>query len=214
MLKIKNLSFLIDEKTPLYGGINNLISIKNERSITRGDKVNTSRYNFPNHISTHIDFPYHFSENGKKLEDYPPEFWYFNKVGFIKSDVNNVTNHLEKLDKSIEILILKTGFGSKRNSKKYWMNQPIIRSELADIFREKFKKLRVFGFDLISLTSQIDKIEGTKAHNQFLLKNNILVLEDMNLEHLNDCPDKIIISPLLIKGADGVPCNVISINEK
>lgn len=214
MLKIQSLSFFIDEKTPLYGGKKNDIFIRFERSISNGDKVNTSRYNFPNHISTHIDFPYHFSQNGKKLDDYPPEFWYFDKVGFIETDIEHILDHIDNLNKSIEILILKTGFGVKRNLEEYWKNQPVISSDLAKIMRKKFKKLRVFGFDFISLTSQLDKIEGTKAHQEFLIKNNILILEDMNLIDLNESPDKIIISPLLINGADGVPCNVISINER
>lgn len=214
MKKINSLSYYIEELTPVYGGKKNQISIIKERSILNGDKVNTGMYSFPNHISTHIDFPFHFSENGKKLEDYPTDFWYFKNVGFIISEVDDVFNHLNSLDKNIEILILKTGFGSKRKNNQYWQKQPVISSKLATTLRKKFKKLRVFGFDLISLTSQLNREEGSKAHHEFLLKNDILILEDMKLIELTKTPNKIIISPLMIKGADGVPCNVISINEK
>lgn len=214
MKVVKSLSHYITESTPIYGGKKNQVKIIKERSILNGDKVNTSRFYFPNHISTHIDFPYHFSENGKKLEDYPAKFWYFEKIGLIICNVNEIEINLKKLNKNIEILILKTGFGKKRKSNKYWEDQPIIPSKLANILREKFKRLRVFGFDLISLTSQLNKDEGTNAHKEFLLKNNILILEDMNLNLITETPDFLIISPLMIKGSDGVPCNVIAINEK
>ena len=35
------------------------------------------------------------------------------------------------------------------------------------IFKEKFKNIRVFGFDMISLTSKLDRDEGKKAHLDF-----------------------------------------------
>lgn len=213
-MKIEFLSYYIDLNTPTYGGVKDQIKIDHPRRIYRGDRVNTSHLSFPNHISTHIDFPYHFSDNGKKLEDYPADFWYFKNVGFIISGVDDIFNHLNSLDKNIEILILKTGFGSKRKNNQYWQKQPVISSKLASILRKKFKKLRVFGFDLISLTSQLNKEEGSKAHHEFLIKNDILILEDMKLIELTKTPNRIIISPLMIRGADGVPCNVISINEK
>jgi kynurenine formamidase len=56
----------------------------------------------------------------------------------------------------------------------------------------------------------LDRAEGKKAHIQFLLQNDILVLEDMDLQNLFSTPSSVIIAPLQIEGADGVPCNVIS----
>ena len=71
--------------------------------------------------------------------------------------------------------------------------------------------LRVFGFDMISLTSKLDRAEGKLAHIAFLIENVILVLEDMNLEILSITPSTVIISTLQLEGADGGPCNVIAI---
>ena len=74
----------------------------------------------------------------------------------------------------------------------------------------KFPKLRVFGFDLISLTSKLDRAEGKKAHIEFLINNDILILEDMDLRFLEVSPSLVVIAPLQIQIADGVPCNVLS----
>ena len=64
---------------------------------------------------------------------------------------------------------------------------------------------------MISLTSKLDRAEGKKAHLNFLINNEILILEDMNLEKLFEKPNKVIIAPLQIKEASGVPCNVIAL---
>ncbi len=208
--KIKFLSYFLNENTPAYGGEKGIIKIEPLRQISMGHTSNNSKFTFPSHIGTHIDFPYHFDNNGKKCDDYPPSFWIFNNVGFISCQVDQILQSIELIPSNIELLILKTGFGKNRDKNIYWSNQPIISSELAKIFRLKFPNLRVFGFDLISLTSKIDRDEGKKAHEKFLIENHILILEDMNLKDLNDTPKRVIISPFMVEGADGTPCTVIS----
>lgn len=213
-MKITYLSYFIDQKTPVYGGAEDKINISSIRSISNGDNTNEMQLNFPNHIGTHIDFPYHFSSAGKKINDYKPSFWVFNNVGFIESDVDNIDKNSKVLSNKIEILIIKTNFGNKRLKKEYWKSQPVIQSKLADILKKRFPNLRVLGFDLISLTSKLNREEGKKAHISFLIKNDILILEDMKLNELMKKPEKIIISPLLINYADGSPCNVISFENE
>ena len=117
---------------------------------------------------------------------------------------------IKTLDKSLEILILKTGFGKNRGKEIYWKNQPVIPAYYASLLKNNFQKIRVFGFDMISLTSLNNKEEGKKAHVNFLIDHDILILEDMNLAKINTTPDTIILSPLQIENADGVPCTVIA----
>lgn len=213
-MKYKYLSHLISEATPMYGGYENLINIKKSRSIQDGDTSNNLTLEFPNHIGTHIDFPFHFSMNGNKLQDYSAEFWIFNNIGFIQTEFSKIEKNLDNLSKDIEFLIIKTGFEDFRGQKKYWSEQPIISSKIAKILKERFKYLRVIGFDMISLTSQLDKEEGIKAHNEFLIHNDLLVVEDMALKNLNICPNKLFVMPLMIKDSDGSPCTIIAeINE-
>ena len=63
---------------------------------------------------------------------------------------------------------------------------------------------------MISLTSKLDRVEGKAAHINFLINNDILVLEDMNLENISGTPKTVLVAPLQINAADGVPCNVIA----
>jgi len=204
------LSHFIDSHTPVYGGKSGEIVIESISSIDKGDTSNNLYFKFPAHIGTHIDYPYHFSNEGKKSNDYPPSFWIFHKIGFLNCNINEVESNLDMIAFDIEFLILKTGFGTNRSKDFYWSSQPVIPAKLADIFKNKFPKLRVFGFDLISLTSKLDRLEGKLAHINFLINNDILVLEDMKLDELTESPSLVIVAPLQINNADGAPCTIIA----
>lgn len=209
-MKVSFLSHFINNDTPVYGGYENQISISKKSSINNGDTANSLNIAINNHIGTHIDFPFHFSNNGKKSSDYDPSFWVFNKVGFVECSLNDFPKTIKNLPKDIELLIFKSGFGKNRNNEVYWKSQPVIPSSFAKLLREEFTFLRVFGFDMISLTSKLNREEGKRAHLDFLIKYDILILEDMNIQGLFRTPNKVIISPLQISDADGSPCNVIS----
>lgn len=72
-----------------------------------------------------------------------------------------------------ELLLFRSGFGKKRGSHEYWASQPVIPARYEGIFRNQFPQLRVFGFDMISLTSKIDRPEGKAAHISFLIEHEI-----------------------------------------
>ena len=115
METIKLLSFAVCENTPAYGNKNKFIS-NSLSSIKNGDTADSSKWIFQtNHIGTHIDFPSHFCENGKTSSDYGPDFWVFNKIGFIECDILNFEKEINKVPMDIEILIWKSGFGKFRN---------------------------------------------------------------------------------------------------
>jgi arylformamidase len=204
------LSHFLEESTPAYGGIEGSVIFKRTRSIDKGDTSNNMELCFPNHMGTHIDFPYHFDSKGKRCQDYPPSFWIFRKVGFLDCPVESLPDQIKQIATDIEILLLKTGFGKKRTETAYWASQPVIPAAYAGMLRERFPKLRVFGFDMISLTSKLDRAEGKKAHLAFLIENEILILEDMNFDNLSGVPDNVVVQPLQVMDADGVPCSVIA----
>jgi arylformamidase len=204
------LSYFLNSETPVYGGAVGAFVVENTNQISKGDNSNNMHLSFPNHIGTHIDFPVHFSANGLTCSDYPPSFWIFRKISFLQCSIDQIELESANLPADIEILILKTGFGDKRTEREYWAEQPVIPSTLADFLKDRFPNLRVFGFDLISLTSKLNREEGKKAHLRFLIEKEILVLEDMNLSSLNFTPEFMIVAPLQVSTADGVPCNVIA----
>ena len=205
-----SLSYELENSTPAYGGEKKAFQKVIRKSIELGDNTNNSYLKFNNHVGTHIDFPYHFSENGKKSSDYSSDFWVAKNVGFIECELDDIEKNIKCLNNNIEFLILKTGFYKFRNDERYWKDQPVIKASIADLLKNKFPNLRFFGFDMISLTSKRDRQEGKRAHINFLINNNILIIEDMNLENLKSTPSSVIISPLLVKDIDGAPCNLLA----
>ena len=110
------LSHTIEESTPLY---NNHGEVKIERisSILNGDSCNSSNLSMPAHTGTHIDAPYHFDQNGKALDQYPPDFWFALKPSLIEVKAEpgilltyqDLYSDLKRVPIDSDILLIKTG---------------------------------------------------------------------------------------------------------
>lgn len=213
------LSYKLDKNTPAYGNGAGVECIQ-DKSMAHGDSCNTSRWNFSNHLGTHLDFPRHFGEHGKTLDDYPIEFFVFKRVGFV--DLGDVPSgkiiswqdlKLYDIPSDIEILLVKTGFCNKRNSPIYWQENPGFSPQLADDLRNRFPSLRILGFDSISLSSFAHRELGREAHKRFLDHDRpILPLEDMDLSHITETIKfkQVVAAPWMVHGADAAPCTVMA----
>jgi len=212
------LSYPLSEETPAYGG-GESITIEHGKNMNNGDSCNTSQWCFSSHLGTHLDFPKHFSRNGMSASDFHAEYWIFNTPFLIDispvrpgslihpSDIN-----LSSVPKDIDLLLIKTGFCNYRSEEIYWKQNPGFSPQFAQILRKKFPALRVLGFDSISLSSFMHRDIGRQAHRAFLDDvRPILLLEDMDLAKIVTYTvlQKVIISPLLVHGADGAPCTVL-----
>lgn len=219
-MKAKYLSHHIDNSTPSYGNRDKVIITPKSR-IEDGETANTSSWNLTNnHIGTHVDVPKHFYINGRTITDLTPDFWFFKTISLIdipcsdpvlisESDLRNNEIHVDT-----DLLIIRTGYQKYRNSEKYWNSYPGIAPQACTFLRENYLNLRGVGFDFISLTSPQFKDEGVLAHKILLEESNgdfILIIEDMNLKDVKDI-SSVVVSPLLVKNANGSPVTVIALN--
>lgn len=215
------LSHWLNSDTPSYGNQGgfkrNSIS-----SIKEGRTANSERWSFNNHIGTHIDFPKHFFENGESSSDFQNPFFIFNKVGFIELSpepipgsvifAKDIEDHLRTLDPAIDILLLKTNFEKHRGNDLYWNENLGFDPALASLFRQRFKSLKAFGFDSISLTSVKHREIGAKAHKNFLGEEQlILIIEDMHLSKLSNTTNfkRLIVASFPVDNTDGAPVNCL-----
>ena len=213
------LSHFINKLTPGYGGKVGF-DCNEASSIKKGRTANSVDLHFNNHSSTHIDFPRHFDDEGKSLNDYPADFWFFQKIHMLKyeakeNEIIDVSNlNLKDVPSDTEFLLIKTGFEKFRMEKVYWNNNPGYAPALGHFLRQKFPLLRAIGFDSISLTSFQNRELGREAHNAFLSpyenRNPILIVEDMHLSELESHPKSLVCSPLLLDEGDGAPVTVIA----
>ncbi len=213
------LSYTLNAQTPSYG---NRHPLKMEflNSISKGDTTNDSTISSTVHIGTHLDMPYHFYDNGQTIESYSADFFYFSKILFfeiqpttyvIKDELLNLLHSVD--DEKYEILLVKTGSGKVREAQQYWQNNHGFHPDIYTLLREKFKHIRLFGFDTISISSFQDRITGKEAHKRFLNPiHPILLLEDMDLSTISNSTlfASIYVAPLRIDNCDGLPCTVIA----
>ena len=214
------LSYLLDENTPTYGNRNRFKQIK-KSDISKGDVANDTYISTTVHIGTHIDMPYHFYKNGQTIEDFNVDFWVFKKVLFVEITPDSYIfkdELFEKLDSikdiDYEILIIKTGICDRRKNREFWEKNYGFHPDIYNYLVNNFPKIRVLGFDSISVSSLTDRVLGREAHKRFLNPNRpILLLEDMDLRVLDRSSiiKELIISPLRIAKCDGLPCTILGV---
>ncbi len=214
------LSHILDKDTPTYGN-RNYFGIEKKSSIDQGDVANDSFMSTTVHIGTHIDMPYHFYQKGQTINAYDASFWYFQKPLLVEVTPRSlvIKDELIELleskmvDPGTDLLIVKTGIEGERGNEMFWNKNPGFSPELYDYLVMKFPKLRVLGFDSISVSSFSERMIGREAHLKFLNPDHpILLLEDMHLSELSEKIEihDVIISPLRIADSDGLPCTVFA----
>ncbi|NUM50652.1 MAG: cyclase family protein [Flavobacteriales bacterium] len=214
-----SLSHILSENTPAYGN-GDKPTFEKVNSIKEGASSNKTRINTDSHLGTHVDFPYHFLEEGKKGEEFLPNDFVFSAPFLIELPVhqNLITNqHLSTFTIPVhtDLLLIKTGMEQFRNEKKYWENGPGMASETALFFKNNFPRLRAIGFDFLSLSSYQHREEGRLAHKNYL-SNHILIIEDMKLLLLSkrNKINKVFVAPLLFANCDGAPVYVLAETEQ
>ena len=213
------LSYILDENTPTYGN-RNKFNLYKKSNILNGGVANDSFIETTVHVGTHIDMPYHFYENGQTIEDFDVEYFYFSNVLFLELNPNELIVKDELIDllkkinnkDSYDSIIIKTGICYKRDKAVFWKENYGFHQEVAYYIRENFPKVRVFGFDSISVSSFTNRMIGREAHRAFLdPEKPILLIEDMDLREVNS-NNKIKflqVVPLRISKCDGLPCTII-----
>ena len=79
----KFLSYTLSENLTAYKN-GKRINIVEERKIVNGDSCNQTSLELPSHLGTHIDFPYHFDESGKKGDKFQANEFVFNSIDAIE----------------------------------------------------------------------------------------------------------------------------------
>ena len=213
------LSHILRTDTPSYGNRDKLI-IESLSNITEGATANSSKWIFSsNHLGTHIDTPKHFFDNGKTIIELPLSFWFSDKIQLIDIPLNEaclvkVDDVVNKINYDIEVLLIRTGYEKFRETDKYWCDNPGISAEVGYWLRGNYPKIKMIGFDFISLTSWKFRDEGKKAHKAFLNPdadgNSICIIEDMSLNNINHTINKINVIPIFIENANGSPVTVFA----
>lgn len=213
------LSHVLSTTIPAYGGGSPFQS-QNDKNMEAGDSCNTQIWRLSNHAGTHVDAPRHFSRSGKTISSYREADWAFEKPVVIDiapiepGQIVGVRDiEVKPIPTGVDLLLIKTGFGSRRNEPEYARLNPGFEPELADWLRKKFPDLRMLGFDCLSVSSYAHRDIGRAAHRAFLENERpLLLLEDADL-HAIDAEthlESVLVVPLQVLDADAAPCTVLA----
>lgn len=180
------------------------------------DGYNLELLFFSSHTGTHIDAPYHFVQNGKKIHQIPVERFFGNAIliKILKQKNQPITkNDIISFEKKNGIIVNNSSIvfytGWQKNLKKdfYFLSNPGLSESAAKYLASK--RINLVGIDSPSIDLGSDK---KFTVHKILSKKNILIVE--NLSNLNKIKSKkfdFIILPLKLKDATGSPVRAIAI---
>ncbi|PGO23507.1 arylformamidase [Bacillus cereus] len=166
--------------------------------------VNVGKLTMSIHTGTHIDAPFHFDNDGKKVLDLDIDVY----VGTTRViDVSGLESIGKKEVESfnlegVERLLLRTSSHGKAN--EFPDVIPHLRADIAPFLSEK--GIRLIGVDVPSVDPLDDK--ELAAHHQ-LFKHGIHILENVVLDYIVEGDYELIALPLALTDADGSPVRAV-----
>ena len=207
-MKFYDVSVLISDELPVWPGDPD-ISLKRTSSLDRGDNANVTEINMGVHTGTHIDAPFHFEPDGKTIEQLPIETLigpcHVVEMLDVKESIG--LSELEKLNlEGVVRILFKT-----RNSKCWEKGEKEFQRDFVHISEQGAKFLieqgvKLVGIDYLSI-EQFDSHDHAIHH--LLLRNQVIIIEGLNLSGVAMGEYELIALPLKLKGADGGPARVV-----
>ncbi|SFM00103.1 cyclase family protein [Pelosinus propionicus] len=212
-MKVIDLTHCIHADMPVFPGTEQPIFRK--ANTLENDGFQEAKITMYSHTGTHIDAPAHMLSNGAYLDNLDIEHFIgkatvldFSDKKMKLIDIDGLKIYEEKI-KSVEFIIIKTGWSKYWGDKKYYKDFPSLSEEAATWLSEF--KLKGIGIDAIS----VDDIESaTFAVHKILMLKKIIIIENLtNLDSISKEEFILSIMPMKHKNADGSPVRAISIEN-
>ena len=207
-MNIIDLTLTISEKIPTFPGSPKPHFIEWE-TIPK-DGYNLELLFLSTHTGTHIDAPFHFVKNGKKIHEIAPERLVNEAVlirigknsnrSISKTDIQNFEQKNGRIENDSTV-IFHTGWQKNLNKEFYFTENPGLSVSAAKYLVSK--KINMVGIDSPSIDLGTD---SKFSVHHVLAKNNILIVENLaNLGKIKSNNFHLITSPLKLKNATGSP---------
>lgn len=166
--------------------------------------VNIGKLTTSTHMGTHIDAPFHFDNDGEKVDELPVDL-YIGRARVIDVSGASRVGYKELVDIDFggaERILLKTG--KREDLTRFPAHFTTIGSDLAPLLKER--GVRLIGIDTPSVDAETSK--SLDAHHT-LYKHDVMILENIVLDHVESGDYELIALPLKIVGADGSPVRAV-----
>lgn len=204
---------VIDISLPLHNGMvcwptSTGFHLSRTMEMAKGDPANNSRIDTDVHIGTHVDAPWHSLNDGLTVEHMPLDSLIGPAYVVSLVTVHEITAQvLERasIPKGVERLLLQT-----RNSEFWAADLKEFRTDFVGLTLDAAewivkRGLRLIGIDYLSIQRYGDSME---THN-VMLRNNIVIVEGLNLTGVQSQMYELICLPLKIVGSEGAPARAV-----
>jgi arylformamidase len=161
------------------------------------------------HMGTHIDAPYHFVENGKRLNEIPLERLVGKATVVEILGVRSIGERELRPLKwvGVERVLFKTENSKHWHDGSFYEEFVYLEPEGARFLVER--GIQLVGIDYLS----IEKFRAEKHLTHFaLLEKDVVVIEGLDLSHVGPGEYSMVALPLNLLGTDGGPTRVILMN--
>ncbi len=211
---------IYDLSQPLYAGCPGWYGYPPagvETTWTIGNQgFNAEHLDIMSHTGTHLDVPYHFVADGRKIDDVPAEEFQGEAVildlGVLEPGqgigLTELQPHADRV-RAGDIVVLRTGWGEKRGVDPLFVqNWPYISAEGARWLVNR--KARAVAIDTLSIGGATPET-GRPVHVA-LLGAGLWAVEDIRVPAEVAAAGRchLFAFPLLIRGAGGAPVRVVA----
>jgi kynurenine formamidase len=214
--RVIDLSMPLDERTPFYPGDPEPVVCA--ATTIAADGFNVARLELGSHSGTHCDAPFHFLEDGLRLDALPLERFVgpgvvVDATGLAARTAigwDRIEPHADRVGPGV-IVLLRTGWDEHRDTDAYFDHPFLDGDACAELLA---RGVRTVGIDAINLD---ETPRGALDRARFRCHRHISEAEGVIVENLVglgavDFADPLIsVLPLKIAGGDGAPARAVAI---
>mgnify|MGYP005749667967 FL=1 len=208
MKKIIDISRTLHSKTPTWPG-DTPYQFKLNWTKEETGSVNIGSVTMSVHTATHVDSPFHFDSNGKKMSEVDLDPFIGPAYVVDVQDMNEILleDVKEKLNNQQgKRIIFKTNAWIDENT--FPTSIPTLHVEVVNYLHQL--KVPLIGLDLPSVDA-LDSKELLIHHS--LHEKNIMILEGLDLAHVPEGEYDLTALPLKLEHADGSPVRAVLIKN-
>ncbi len=170
------------------------------RKKSEGGSCNMSAFSMCVHNGTHVDAPYHFIDEGKRIDEVDlnrfigKAYVVFHEGDIGAEDAKKMLEKAKKVDEEAARRILVKG-------------KAVLTPEAAEAFAEN--QILLYGNESQTVGSK----ETGKTVHMTMLGAEIVLLEGIRLKDVDEGVYLLDCAPINLGGSDGAPCRAVLISE-
>ena len=186
------------------------VSIREVQRIADGSVCNVSELRFGSHTGTHMDAPKHFVDDGLSVDQLSLDYFLGKAKVFDMGDVYAIEPEalydlpIEEGDR----VLFKTKNSPLLRGERFVRDFVYISGPAAEYLASK--KIRTVGIDYLS----VERFGAEPLAHWAFLRNNIVILEGLDLSAVPPGEYELICLPLKLAGGNGSPMRAVLAGEE